>query len=163
PVTPPSTYRAAHKPLTLALQAATLALAAAVALPAPAQTTAPASTVNKSFNIPAGRLRPALSTFAMEAGVLLSFDPALTANKPSSGLRGEYGVQDGFSVLLSGSGLSLVRQGDGSYSLQAITGAAAAQLPSVKIASSYEPLNAGVSGNRRVVKEEDISRIQAND
>lgn len=163
PVTPPSTYRAARNPLTLALQAATLALAAAVALPALAQTTAPASTVKKSFNIPAGPLGPALSTFAMEAGVLLSFDPALTANKQSSGLRGEYGVQDGFSVLLAGSGLSLVRQGDGSYSLQVITGAAAAQLPSVKIASSYEPLNAGVSGNRRVVKEEDISRIQAND
>ncbi|ARU29977.1 hypothetical protein CBR65_06880 [Cellvibrio sp. PSBB006] len=99
----------------------------------------------------------------MEAGVLLSFDPVLTANKQTQGLRGEYGVQDGFSVLLAGSGLSLVRQADGSYSLQAITGAAAAQLPAVKISSSYEPLNAGVSGNRRVVSQEDIDRIQAND
>lgn len=154
---------AARKPLTLALQAATLALAAATALPVMAQVTEPAASIKKSYNIPAGPLGRALSTFAMEAGVLLSFDPALAANKQTQGLRGEYGVQDGFSVLLAGSGLSLVRQVDGSYSLQAITGAAAAQLPAVKISSSYEPLNAGVSGNRRVVSQEDIDRIQAND
>ena len=154
---------AARNPLTLALQAATLALAAATALPVVAQVAEPAASVKKSYNIPAGPLGRALSTFAMEAGVLLSFDPALAANKQTQGLRGEYGVQDGFSVLLAGSGLSLVRQADGSYSLQAITGAAAAQLPAVKISSSYEPLNAGVSGNRRVVSQEDIDRIQAND
>ena len=154
---------AARNPLTLALQAATLALAAATALPVMAQVAEPAASVKKSYHIPAGPLGRALSTFAMEAGVLLSFDPALTANKQTQGLRGEYGVQDGFSVLLAGSGLSLVRQADGSYSLQAITGAAAAQLPAVKISSSYEPLNAGVSGNRRVVSQEDIDRIQAND
>lgn len=161
--TPSQPAIAARNPLTLALQAATLALAAATALPALAQVAEPAASVKKSYNIPAGPLGRALSTFAMEAGVLLSFDPALAANKHTPGLRGEYGVQDGFSVLLAGSGLSLVRQADGSYSLQAITGAAAAQLPTVQISSSYEPLNAGVSGNRRVVSQEDIEHIQAND
>ncbi len=48
-------------------------------------------------------------------------------------------------------------------SAQVAEPAAAAQLPAVKVASSYEPLNAGVSGNRRVVSQEDINRIQAND
>lgn len=37
------------------------------------------------------------------------------------------------------------------------------QLPAVQVSSSYEPLNAGVSGNRRVVTAETIENIQAND
>lgn len=155
----------ALKPLTLALKVAALAFAAAAVLPSIALAdTVSASTVNasikKSYNIPAGDLGQNLSRFAAQAGVLLSFDPAVTAGKNSPALRGDYSVQEGFALLLAGSGLSLVNQSNGGYSLQVTT---PNQLPTVQVSSSYEPLNAGVSGNRRVVDAGTIETIQAND
>lgn len=54
-----------------------------------------------------GPLNQVLAQFAASAGVPLSFDPALLGNRQSSGLQGEYNVQEGFAHLLQGSGLSL--------------------------------------------------------
>lgn len=157
----PSSKTLQRNPLALALGAALLTVAATTTLPVFAQAPQPATAIVKTYDIPAGPLGISLSSFAAQSGVLLSFDPALTSNKHSKGLRGSYGVEEGFSRLLAGSGLGLVRQGQG-YSLQAIANAGV-QLPAVNVSSSYEPLNAGVSGNRSVVSEEHIENIQATD
>ena len=70
-----------------------------------------------SYNIPAGDLAAALSQFAATSGVTLSFSSGETVNLKSSGLQGEYEVEEGFTRLLQGSGLSVQKAGDKRYVL----------------------------------------------
>jgi outer membrane receptor for Fe3+-dicitrate len=71
-----------------------------------------------SYVIPPGDLSDALPAFAAEAGVLLGFDPALTKGKRTGGLQGQYGVLEGFSILLQGSGLEVFSDANGQYTLR---------------------------------------------
>ena len=71
----------------------------------------------RGYDIPAGPLSSALSRFAGEAGVMLSVDGRLLEGRQSSGLQGQYGIEDGFAALLQGSGLQAVRDEQGTYSL----------------------------------------------
>ncbi|AOA58371.1 TonB-dependent receptor [Acinetobacter larvae] len=70
------------------------------------------------YEIPAGRLSQALANFAMQNGIALSFDTTLTENLMTTGLKGHYGVQEGFDQLLLGTSLQLVADGDGTWSIQ---------------------------------------------
>lgn len=71
----------------------------------------------RSYQVPAGSLSTALTRFAGLAGVNLSVDPALVSGRNSNGLSGEFGVEEGFSRLLLGSGLQLQPVGDQAYTL----------------------------------------------
>jgi len=79
---------------------------------------ASAAPATQDYQIPAGSLDGALNAFARRAGVLLSFDPQLTAGLRSSGLAGQYPVQQGFAQLLAGSGLRAVQSADGSFRIE---------------------------------------------
>lgn len=70
-----------------------------------------------AYRIAPGPLGSTLSAFAVEAGIALSFQPALTEGLSSPGLRGDFTAQQALTRLLAGSGLVLVERGDGSYSL----------------------------------------------
>lgn len=108
-------------PLTLAigLTLGTLsALPVNLAVAAESPATSPAT---RSYDVPAGPLGAALSRFAAQSGVLLSFDPALTADKTSAGLQGSYTFEEGFARLLQGSDLSSERDADGGYRLHALS------------------------------------------
>ncbi|MDD1508039.1 TonB-dependent siderophore receptor [Pseudomonas sp. CNPSo 3701] len=126
-------------PLALrrSIRLATLALAACSPLFVQAQAIDAGShqQVTRSYQIPAGPLSAALSRFAAEAGVLLSVDARLTAGKQSLGLQGEAGVDEGFARLLQGSGLQVVADGSGGYSLEAAapTGSASLELESTDV------------------------------
>ena len=126
-------------PLALrrSIRLATLALAACSPLFVQAQAIDAGShqQVTRSYQIPAGPLSAALSRFAAEAGVLLSVDAQLTAGKQSPGLQGEAGVDEGFARLLQGSGLQVVADGSGGYSLEAAapTGSASLELDSTDV------------------------------
>ncbi|MEG1041170.1 MAG: TonB-dependent receptor [Pseudomonas sp.] len=72
---------------------------------------------SKVYDIPAGPLGRALSSFAVASGIALSFEPALTEGLYSQGLSGNYSAQDGIAQLLRGSGLELLTRDDGSYTL----------------------------------------------
>lgn len=74
----------------------------------------------QSYHIPAGDLGQALTLYAGNAGVLLSFDSSLTQNKRTPGLKGSFGVMQGFSELLRGSGLEVMEGTDGRYQLRRI-------------------------------------------
>ncbi|WP_437879800.1 TonB-dependent siderophore receptor [Pseudomonas sp. LRF_L74] len=107
-----------HKPLAIAILGATLALHGSIVQPllgdagqARAETPAP------TYAIAPGPLGAVLSQFANEAGVVLSFDSALTNGKSSQGLQGSYSVEQGFARLLAGSGLQVLRSGTGDYLL----------------------------------------------
>ncbi|PQZ87616.1 MULTISPECIES: TonB-dependent receptor [Pseudomonas] len=76
-----------------------------------------ADDARRSYQVPAGSLSAALTRFAGLAGVNLSVDPALVSGRSSSGLSGEFGVEEGFMRLLQGSGLQLQPMGEGAYML----------------------------------------------
>lgn len=103
-------------PLARALRIAAFGLVAS--LPLLPHSTAFAASAAQHFSVPAGSLEDALNAYARQAGVLLTFDPALTGNQRSNGLNGDYSVSAGFAVLLSGSGLAAEASEDGSYRLQ---------------------------------------------
>ncbi|NNB42850.1 TonB-dependent receptor [Pseudomonas chlororaphis] len=76
-----------------------------------------ADAARRSYQVPAGPLSAALTRFAGLAGVNLSVDPQLVSGRNSSGLSGEYGVEEGFARLLQGSGLQLQPVGEQAYIL----------------------------------------------
>lgn len=88
----------------------------------------------RSYQVPAGSLAAALTRFAGLAGVNLSVDPVLVSGRNSSGLSGEYAVEEGFARLLQGSGLQLLQAGNQAYTLTAVPqGSGSVQLPSTSI------------------------------
>ncbi|WDY60262.1 TonB-dependent receptor [Pseudomonas sp. PSKL.D1] len=99
------------------LKALTLAMALGALAPTPALMAADASTSARSYHIAAGPLADVLARFAANAGVPLSFDPALLNGIHSQGLDGTYSVPDGFARLLDGSGYSLISTDSGGYTL----------------------------------------------
>jgi len=105
-------------PLSRAVRAALLCLPLTAIAAAPvALAQSAAEQTARSYDIPAGSLSSALSRFAGEAGVMLSVEGSLVDGRDSSGLQGQYGVDEGFQTLLRGSGLQAVRDERGTYSL----------------------------------------------
>ncbi len=95
-----------------------------------------------TYDIPAGSLTGVLNNFAQAAGVVLSFDPALTAGKNSSGLQGSYTAKQGFDALLRDTGLQVFPAADGGFTLKAVPVANVSEkadvLPEVAVRASAE-------------------------
>ncbi|MGU3305325.1 TonB-dependent siderophore receptor [Pseudomonas sp. M5A4_2d] len=91
------------------------------------------STERRSYEVPAGSLSAALTRFAGLAGVNLSVDPALVSGHNSSGLSGEYAVEEGFARLLQGSGLQLQPMGEQAYRLVPVPEGGSLQLAPTSI------------------------------
>ncbi len=87
----------------------------------------------RSYQVPAGSLSAALTRFAGLAGVNLSVDPALVSGRSSSGLSGEFGVEEGFARLLQGSGLQLQPMGEQAYMLVPVPDGASLELAPTSI------------------------------
>lgn len=104
----------AHKALALTVH---LSLGAAIAWPGVSLAEQASSSQARAYDIAAGSLTETLSQFASRAGVTLSFDGASTQGLRSPGLQGNYSVDQGFALLLAGSGLQAVRQANGVYLL----------------------------------------------
>lgn len=100
----------------------------------------------QEFAIEAGALATVLNRFATEAGVVLSFDNGLTEGKQSRGINGRYSIDQGFSVLLSGSGLQAVAGGGNSYVVLPATPSGSVQLGVTNVTSSG--LGAVTEGSR---------------
>ncbi len=81
---------------------------------------AQAQAAARHYTIGAGQLGHALSEFAAVAGVQLMFDPLVLAGRTTGGLQGDYAVDEGFAVLLSGSGFEAIRAPGGEYVLRAL-------------------------------------------
>ena len=79
----------------------------------------PRQGVAKSFDIAGGSLAEVLSQFASAAGAAISFDARQTDGLQSPGLKGSFGVSEGFARILGGSGLQAEPQANGTYVLRA--------------------------------------------
>ena len=97
--------------LSLALISAACPLAQAAA-----PTLLDTSTV-RAYNIAPGPLGATLSSFAVEAGIALSFEPSIAEGLISPGLSGNYSTEAAVTRLLAGSGLDMVPRNDGTYTL----------------------------------------------
>lgn len=131
----------ARRPLSLAVRCALLGAVTVAAAGASVATRAEAAvsagrTAAKRFDIAAGPLSAALNQLADQADVLLSVPGAVTSDKNSAGLHGTYRLDEAFDLLLSGTGLQALEQGDGSYTLQAIPTTGAAELSPMTVIGS---------------------------
>jgi len=75
------------------------------------------SVAAQSYDIPAGPLGSSLNRFAQQAGVAIVFQSHELEGLKGPGLKGNFGVQDGFDRLLDGSGYRAVKGNQG-YALQ---------------------------------------------
>mgnify|MGYP001627782540 CR=1 FL=1 len=87
----------------------------------------------QAFSIEPGPLGSVLSEFASEAGVVLSFSPAMTEGLDSEGLQGRFGVEEGFARLLSGTGLAAVPRGQADYVLERVADSDAKVLDTLEV------------------------------
>lgn len=109
-----------------------------IATPASAQTAIEAA--RKNYQIPAGTLDQALSSFGRQSGVALAASAELTAGLRSPGVSGNYAIPDALRALLAGTGLEAVHEG-GEYSFRKTASAAAQQhsaLPAVSVTARAE-------------------------
>ncbi|QCI12912.1 TonB-dependent siderophore receptor [Pseudomonas putida] len=98
----------------------------------------------RSYQVPSGSLGAALTRFADQAGVSLSLDPALVSGRQSGGLSGSYRIDEGFLLLLQGSGLQLQPVGEGAFTLvPAAEGANALEIAPTSIVGGQPQDNDG--------------------
>lgn len=127
----------ARQPLARHCIAYSLLIGGAVVYPLVAsQAQAQSESVTRRFAVAAGPVDNALSQFAAQANVILSFSPAQTASRRTQGLQGEYSVDQGFARLLQGTGLQAVAQAPGSYILQAVPATGSVELGETTISSN---------------------------
>lgn len=84
---------------------------------ASSQTTSPSSASERIYDVPAGPLEDALNAFARQAGLTLSFAPALVEGIEAAGLHGVYSVLAGLDALLANTDLIALAASDGTFSL----------------------------------------------
>lgn len=102
------------------------------------------------FEVPAGDLGNALSRFAADFGVVIYFDASLTQGKQTQGLSGKHSVESGLRALLNGSGLSLIKEADGSYRVVASN---VMVLPAVTVSGTAPDSVEGTAEAGYLVKE----------
>jgi len=132
-----------RRALSDAIQALVLGTALGLALQASqASAQQPAAeAARKTFNVPAGALEDALNTLARQAGITLSFDPALVQGKWTAALAGSYDVAEALRWLLDGSGLVAVSDGTSIVLKKAPPSAARdeAAMPTVTVLATRDP------------------------
>ncbi|WP_411835488.1 TonB-dependent siderophore receptor [Pseudomonas chlororaphis subsp. aurantiaca] len=106
----------------------------------------------RSYQVPAGPLSAALTRFAGLAGVNLSVDPQLVSGRNSSGLSGEYGVEEGFARLLQGSGLQLQPVGEQAYILTPAPQGGSLQLAPTSILGAGGAIDSDVFAGGQVAR-----------
>jgi iron complex outermembrane receptor protein len=109
-----------NRPRTPVIRNVLLSLALSAACGTSAWAAAPSQLETdavRAYNIAPGPLGAALSSFATDAGIALSFQPSITEGLWSPGLSGTYSAQEAVSRLLGDSGVEMVARNDGSYTL----------------------------------------------
>ncbi|MEN0035490.1 MAG: TonB-dependent siderophore receptor [Cellvibrio sp.] len=78
------------------------------------------SNVKQEYKIAAGKLSDVLAEFSAHAGVQLVFEPHTLDGQQSSGLQGQYSIDEGFSLLLADTDLAAERDAQGQYRLRKV-------------------------------------------
>ncbi len=106
------------------------------------QVLAQAAPAVASYAIPAGPLAGALNRYAQQAGVSIVIDSAKVQGLHTAGLQGRHAIEDGFAVLLRGSGYAIGKTATGyvlvAAPVSAPTAAAERTMPSITIVGQAE-------------------------
>ncbi|WP_079227710.1 TonB-dependent receptor [Pseudomonas putida] len=108
------------RPLQPVARSALLSLVLLASCCPPASAEVPALLDNgvvRAYDIPPGPMGATLSRFAMDSGIALSFQPAITEGLFSPGLVASCTSQEAAKRLLGDSNLVMLRRDDGSYTL----------------------------------------------
>lgn len=84
---------------------------------APALSEADKASKNQ-FDMPSSDLASALNSYAEKTGIELSYPASIVINAKSKPLKGRYGIKEGLSELLQGTGLAYRLTGDNSVTLE---------------------------------------------
>ncbi|MCG8908040.1 TonB-dependent receptor [Pseudomonas sp. DP-17] len=114
---------------------ALLSCSALTLLPAAAVQAETTATRSQHYAIPAGPLDQVLGEFGRRAGIPISVNAGLTEGKRSAGLDGEYGIEDGFARILSGTRLTVRRLENGGYGLVPVPAEAVLEMDSTTVSS----------------------------
>ncbi|HWK50594.1 MAG TPA: TonB-dependent siderophore receptor [Steroidobacter sp.] len=92
------------------------------------------------YDLPAGPLGRNAARAAAQAGISLSFDPALTDGLSSPAVSGRYTPKQVMRLLLAGSGLELAEKSDGTFTLrtQPAPSRGASELRKVRVVADEE-------------------------
>ncbi|PKD40998.1 TonB-dependent siderophore receptor [Methylomonas sp. Kb3] len=138
--------------LHLAIQGILLASALTLSGPVHAESINDHASIKRSYHIGGGSLSQALRQFATSSGLLFSAEATLTDGKTTSGLDGEYTVEEGFRKLLAGSGLTYSFTGEDSVAIKPVDSGsnAASTMPAVTVLGkavydSTDPFNKAYS------------------
>jgi len=128
-----------------------LGIAAGWAAPARHACAQAGDAARAAFEVPAGPLEDALNRFARQAGITLSFDPALVRGKQADALTGSRTVPEGLAALLLAHRLAAVRGDGGAYTVQPAPAATAeatgsAALPTLTVTAETEHADGPVHG-----------------
>lgn len=88
------------------------------------------------YAIPAGSLASAISQFAAASGVTISFSNEETAGLQSSGLHGNFELEQGFATLLQGTGLQVQQAGEKRYVLSKADTSGALELGATSVSAA---------------------------
>ena len=128
--------RQAFRPALLATALTTLA--AAMAAPAMAQTAPAAAGQNQgarlNFQIASGPLAGTLNAIAVQAGLVVSVDPALVDGKRAPAVQGRFTVGEALRQVLAGSGLELAMTGSGAISVRPAARITPPEVPTAALA-----------------------------
>ncbi|MGC4250340.1 MAG: TonB-dependent receptor, partial [Sphingobium sp.] len=72
----------------------------------------------RSYDIPAGSLADAINSFGEQSGAQILYDAALTQGRSSAWLKGQFGVAEGLSRLLAGSGVTFRQTSPNIFTLE---------------------------------------------
>ncbi|MFJ3262144.1 TonB-dependent siderophore receptor [Pseudomonas sp. NPDC086581] len=134
--------RALRQSLGLALLSCSM-LTLLPAMPVQAEFTA---TRTLQYAIPAGPLDQVLGEFGRRAGIPISVNAGLTEGKHSDGLSGEYGIDDGFARILSGTQLTVRRLDNGGYGLVPTPSEAVLEMDATTVSSQLlDPTTEGTN------------------
>lgn len=121
------------------------------------------TTQRRSYEVPAGSLGAALTRFAGLAGINLSVDPALVSGRSSAGLSGQYGVEEGFTRLLQGSGLQLLPVGEQAYTLTPVPDGSSLQLAPTSIIGANDSTDGQAYAGGQVARKGSQGLLGARD
>jgi len=110
----------------------------------------------RQYNIPAGPLAEVLTRFSTESGVFLGSATDLAEGKRSSGLQGQYSVEEGLRTLLAGKGLTYQFTGEGRVTLRSVVTKRPMWLSTIVVTP---PLEGDVKDQERYDRAEPTSRL----
>lgn len=140
---------ASHIRLTPLAFAIHLAFAVALTISLTQQVQAQTVAQNNRYDIPAGPLAVALNRFAQQAGVAIVVDANKVQGLRTQGLHGSYGIDDGFAILLRGSGYGIGKTAAGYVLLpvtESSTPVTSTTLPTVIVNADHETATGPVVG-----------------